>query len=149
MKTAILIDRIERELREKVSEEVQLMAKGLGRYQVFTPFCFNDGDHLTSLLKQDGPRLFLSDEAHTYMCLSFDMDEQEFLSGPLRQIIADALSKFHVEDRNGELLLDLSDRQYGDALYSFIQALLAITESGRAEVLESLAPHSSSLPPQE
>ena len=77
------------------------------------------------------------------------MDEQEFLSGPLRQIIADALSKFHVEDRNGELLLDLSDRQYGDALYSFIQALLAITESGRAEVLESLAPHSSSLPPQE
>ena len=149
MTTAMLIDRIEREFRERVSDEVRLVAEGAGRYLVFTPFCFSDGDHLTILLKRDGPRLFLSDEAHTCMRLSFDIDVQELLRGPRQKIIADALSKFHVEDRNGELLLDLSDRQYGDALNSFIQARLTITESGRAEVLESLAPHSSSLPPQE
>lgn len=149
MKTAMLIDTILRELREKVSEEVQLTPEGLGRYQVFTPFCFNDGDHLTILLKQDGTRWYLSDEAHTSMRLSFDIDCEELLSGPRKQSIADALSKFQVEDRNGELQLDLSAEQYGDALDSFIRALLAITESGKQEVVESLAPHSSSLSSQE
>ena len=149
MTTAMLIDTIERDFRAKVSDEVRLFAEGAGRYQVFTPFCFNDGDHLSIVLKQDGTRWVLSDEAHTYMRLSFDMDEQELPSGPRKQIIADALSKFHVEDRNGELLLELSDRQYGDALNSFIQALLTITESGRPEVTESLAPHPSPLSPME
>ena len=136
----MLFERIEREFREKVSEEVRLMPEGAGRYLVFTPFCFDDGDHLTILLKQDGTRWFLSDEAHTYMRLSFDMDVQELLRGPRRKIIAATLEKFQIEDRDGELLLDLSGRQYGDALDSFIQALLAITESGRAEVMETPAP---------
>ena len=57
MKAAMLIDRIERDFREKVSDDVRLIAEGAGRYQVFTPFCFNDGDHLSIVLKQDGPRL--------------------------------------------------------------------------------------------
>jgi len=136
----MLIDKIEREFRKKVSNEVRLFAEGADRYQVFTPFTFDDGDHLTILLKQNGTRWYLSDEAHTYMRLSFDIDCAQLLSGPRQQIIADALSKFQVEDRNGELLLDLSDGQYGDALASFIQALLAIAESGRPEVIESPAP---------
>ena len=142
-------DKIERDFRDKVSDEVRLFAEGTGRYQVFTPFCFNDGDHLAIVLKQKGSRWVLSDEAHTYMRLSFDMDEQALLSGPRQQIIVDALAKFQVEDRDGELVLDLSGGQYGDALYSFIQALLAITGSGRPDVIESLAPHSSPPSPQE
>ena len=149
MTTAMLIDRIERDFREKVSDDVRLIAEGAGRYLVFAPFCFNDGDHLTILLKQDGPRLFLSDEAHTYMRISFDIDVQELLRGPRQTIISNALSTFQIEDRDGELLLEPSDEQYGDALNSFIQALLTITESGRPELMESLAPHSSSLPSQE
>ncbi len=142
-------DKIEREFRDKVSDEVRLIAEGTGRYHVFTPFCFNDGDHLTILLKQDGTRWVLSDGAHTYMRLSFDDDSEELLSGPRQQIIADALSKFQVEDRDGELLLDLSDGQHGDALASFIQALLAIAESGRSDVMESHPPRSTTLSPQE
>ena len=142
-------DKIERDFRDKVSDEVRLFAEGTGRYQVFTPFCFNDGDHLTILLKQDGTCWYLSDEAHTYMRLSFDIDCEELLSGPRQQIIVDALAKFQVEDRDGELVLDLSGGQYGDALYSFIQALLAITGGGRPDVIESLAPHSSPPSPQE
>ena len=149
MKAAMLIDRIERDFREKVSDDVRLIAEGAGRYQVFTPFCFNDGDHLSIVLKQDGTRWYLSDEAHTYMRISFDIDVQELLRGPRQKIIAKTLAEYGIEDRDGELLLEPSDEQYGDALNSFIQALLTITESGRPEVMESLAPHSSSLPPQE
>ena len=149
MTTTMLIDRIECDFREKVSDDVRLIAEGTGRYQVFAPFCFNDGDHLTILLKQDGTRWFLSDEAHTYMRISFDIDVQELLRGPRQKIIAKTLAEYGIEDRDGELLLEPSDEQYGDALNSFIQALLTITESGRPEVMESLAPHSSSLPSQE
>ncbi len=149
MTTAMLIDRIEREFRERVSDEVRLIAEGAGRYLIFTPFCFSDGDHLTILLKRDGPRWVLSDGAHTFMRLSFDIDEQELLRGPRQKIIAKTLDEFRIEDRDGELLLELSDEQYGDALNSFIQALLTITGSGRPEVMESLAPHSSFLPSQE
>ena len=93
--------------------------------------------------------MFLSDEAHTYMRISFDIDVQELLRGPRQKIIAKTLAEYGIEDRDGELLLEPSDEQYGDALNSFIQALLTITESGRPEVMESLAPHSSSLPSQE
>ena len=149
MKAAMLIDKIERDFRDKVADEVCLIAERTGRYLIFTPFCFSDGDHLAIVLKQDGSRWVLSDEAHTYMRLSFDMDEQAFLSGPRQKIIADALSEIQVEDCNGELLLDLSEGRYGHALASFIQALLAIIENGRPEEFESPAPHSFSLSPQE
>ena len=149
MTTAMLIDRVERDFREKVSNEVRLIAEGRGRYLVFTPFCFKDGDHLTILLKQNRTRWFLSDEAHTYMRISFDIDVQELLRGPRQKIIAKTLAEYGIEDRDGELLLEPSDEQYGDALNSFIQALLTIIECGSPEVMESLAPHSSSLSPQE
>ena len=125
MTTSMLIDRIERDFREKVSDDVRLIAESTGRYLVFTPFCFNDGDHLTILLKQDGPRLFLSDEAHTYMRISFDIDVQELLRGPRQKIIAKTLAKFRIEDRDGELLLELSDEKYGDRHDLFIRSLLA------------------------
>ena len=123
--------------------------KVTGRYLIFTPFCFNDGDHLTILLKRDGPRWVLSDGAHTFMRISFDIDVQELLRGPRQKIIAKTLAEYGIEDRDGELLLEPSDEQYGDALNSFIQALLTIIECGSPEVMESLAPHSSSLPSQE
>ena len=148
MNAAMLIDRIERDFREKVADEVLLFAEGANRYQVFTPFRFSDGDHLTIVLKQDGTHWYLSDEAHTYMRLSFDIACEELLRGPRLQIIADTLSEFQVEDRNGELLLDLSDGQHGDALASFIQALLAIAESGRSDVMDSQPP-TRTLSPQE
>ena len=61
MTTSMLIDRIERDFREKVSDDVRLIAESTGRYLVFTPFCFNDGDHLTILLKRDWIHWYLSD----------------------------------------------------------------------------------------
>ena len=70
----------------------------------------------------------LSDEAHTYMHLTYDIDERDLHTGTRQKIISNALSTFHVEDRDGELLLDIPDERYGDALYSFVQALLRISD---------------------
>ena len=122
------IETIEREFCEKISAKIWLVAEGMERFRVFTPFLFEDGDHLSIVLKKEGMRWVLSDEAHTYMHLSYDIDERDLHSGTRQKIISNALSMFQIEDRDGELLLDVPDGRYGDALYSFVQALLKITD---------------------
>ena len=107
---------------------VRLSADGRERFRVFTPFMFDDGDHLVIVLKKEGDRWILSDEAHTYMHLTYEIDEKSLHRGTRQQIISNALSTFAVEDRNGELILEVSDARYGDALYDFVQALLKIVD---------------------
>ena len=123
------IETIERDFHEKVSEQVRLATEGMDRFRVFTPFMFEDGDHLSIVLKKEGTRWVLSDEAYTYMHLSYDIDEKDLHSGTRQQIISNALSVFRVEDRDGELMLHVPDERYGDALYSFVQALLKIAST--------------------
>ncbi len=122
------IEAIERDFREKISTKIRLVAEGVERFRVFTPFLFEDGDHLAVVLKREGTRWLLSDEAHTYMHLTYDIDEKDLHKGTRQKIISSTLSTFKVEDRDGELILDVPDERYGDALYSFIQALLKISD---------------------
>ncbi len=122
------IETIEREFHQKVSAKVRLASEGMDRYRVFTPFLFEDGDHLAIVLRKEGQKWALTDEAHTYMHLTYDIDEKDLQQGGRQKIISNALSTFQVEDRNGELVLTVPDGRYGDALYSFVQALLSITD---------------------
>lgn len=119
---------IEKDFRAKVSEKVRLAAEGLDRYRVLTPFRFDDGDHLAIVLKREGEGWILSDEAHTYMHLTYEIDERDLHRGTRQAIISNALSVFEVEDRDGELVLGVPGERYGDALYSFVQALLKISD---------------------
>ena len=122
------LDTIERDFREKVCAKVRLAHEGVNRFRVFTPFLFEDGDHLSIVLKQDRGNWLLSDEGHTYMHLTYDLEEKDLQKGTRQKIISNALSTFSVEDREGELLLPIREEQYGDALFSFSQALLKITD---------------------
>ena len=122
------INTIEQDFINKVSAKVRLSADGKERFRVLTPFQFEDGDQLVIVLKKVGDRWILSDEAHTYMHLTYEIDEKLLHSGTRKKIIAKALSMFDVDDRDGELILDVSDGNYGDALYDFAQALLKITD---------------------
>ena len=70
----------------------------------------------------------LSDEGNTYMRLTYDMNEQDLYEGKRHAIIASALSLFNVEDRDGELVIRVRDGLYGDALFSFVQAILKIAD---------------------
>ncbi len=122
------IKTIEKDFIDKVSGKIKLLAEGKERFRVLTPFQFEDGDQLVIVLKRVGERWVLSDEAHTYMHLTYEIDEKRLHQGTRRKIILNALSMFDVEDYNGELILDVSDGRYGDALYDFVQALLKITD---------------------
>ena len=122
------ISAVEQDFREKVSAKIRLTSEGVERFRVFTPFQFDDGDHLAIVLKKEGTKWLLSDEAHTYMHLTYDVDEKDLHRGTRQKIISNALSTFQIEDRNGELVLYVPDERYGDALYSFVQAILKISD---------------------
>ena len=122
------VQAIERDFHKKVSSKIRLTAEGMERFRVFTPFIFDDGDHLDIVLRKDGARWVLSDEAHTYMHLTYDIDERDLYSGTRQKIISNTLSTFQIEDRDGELVLDVPEERYGDALFSFVQGLLKISD---------------------
>lgn len=119
---------IERDFRTKVCEKIRLETEGTGRFRVFTPFMFEDGDHLAIVLKRYGEEWALSDEGHTYMHLTYDIDEKSLLNGSRAKVISAALTAFSVDDRGGELVMPIPDRAFGDALYSFVQAILRISD---------------------
>ena len=46
-------------------------------FRVFTPFMFEDGDQLVIVLKKVGESGgYSTDEAHTYMHLTYEIDEE-------------------------------------------------------------------------
>ncbi len=119
---------IELDFREKVSEKLKIHPEGMNRYRVFTPFLFEDGDHLAIVLRRENGGWVLSDEGHTYMHLTYDLEEKDLQKGTRQKIITNALSVFSVQDRDGEIVIPVQDQQYGDALFSFVQALLKISD---------------------
>lgn len=122
------VESIERDFKQKVCESLRLESEGLERYRVFTPFLFEDGDHLSIVLKRQNGNWMLTDEGHTYMHLTYDLEEKDLQRGARQKIIANALTAFSVSDREGELSLEIREEQYGDALYNFVQALLKISD---------------------
>ena len=116
------------DFQRKVSEKVRLASEGVDRYRVLTPFMFEDGDHLAIVLRREAGSWALSDEGHTYMHLTYDLEEKDLRTGTRQKIINNALSAFSVDDREGELVLPIREERYGDALFSFVQALLRITD---------------------
>ena len=125
------ITAIEKNFSQKVAEEIRLVARGDERYAVLTPFMFDDGDHLAITLKRRDGKWEISDGGHTYMHLSYDIDHAAMFKGTRGEIIANTLEMFHVNDRDGELVVDVKDDGYGEALFTLVQALLRIAEAAR------------------
>lgn len=122
------LEAIVKDFRSKVCDQLRLMQEGENRFRVFTPFMFEDGDHLAIVLKREREHWMLSDEGHTYMHLTYDLEEKDLRMGTRQKIITNALSAFSVTDSSGELLIPIKNGQYGNALYSFVQAILKIAD---------------------
>ncbi len=122
------VNNIKQAFCKSLCENIELFEEGKERYRIFTPFRFDDGDHLSIVLKKRGQLWVLSDEGHTYMHLSYGIDEADLFRDTRHEIIKNALSEFQVQDRNGELVLEVEDYQYGDALFRFVQALIKVCD---------------------
>ncbi len=108
------LDAIVEDFRRKVCEQIRLEPEGLNRFRIFTPFRFDDGDHLVMVLKQLGGNWVLSDEGHTYMRLTYDLDEKSLRQERRQEIITGALNAFSVDDHDGELVLAVRDGRFGE-----------------------------------
>jgi hypothetical protein len=118
---------IVRAFREKVSREIDLETQGLDRFVVYTPFMFDDGDHFVIILCRENGRWVLTDEAHTFMHLSYvDVDLSQ---GSRAKIVEQALRGFGVQNRSGELRVVVPEEAFGDALFSLVQAISRITST--------------------
>ena len=92
---------------------------------------FDDGDHLAVVLRREGAGWVLTDEGHTRMHRAEDADGPDPRDGARRRIGADALAAFGMENRGGELILEVRDSRYGDALLAFVQGLLRLASAAR------------------
>ncbi|NLB01316.1 MAG: DUF1828 domain-containing protein [Methanomicrobiales archaeon] len=122
------IETIEEEFRKKVCSQIHLHQEGVNRYRVFTPFVFDDGDNLAIVLKEEDGTWTLTDEGHTLMHLTYSIDARELERGTRQKVITSVLSRFGVENNRGEFAIRITDDRFGDALWSFIQALIRISD---------------------
>ncbi len=119
---------IEKDFKRKVCEQLEVVAEGINRYLIITPMAFDDGDALPIVLKKEDERWILSDEGHTFMQLSYEFDDLDLTAGGRGDLITKALNAFNVSNRNGELILPITDERYGDHLYGFVQTLLKVDD---------------------
>ncbi len=117
-----------RAFKESVCGEIDLASGGINRYLVQVPFTFADGDHYVVILRQEGQKWILSDEGHTFMHLSYELREREYEAGNRRKIIDEVLTSYQIENKDGELVLTIPAGRYGDALFTFVQAITRITD---------------------
>lgn len=116
------------DFKQKVCDEISLLEEGKNRFRIFTPFRFDDGDHLSIVFKKENNQWLISDEGHTYLHLSYRIDLEDLETGIRKELIEYALNEFQVEDRYGELIIKVKNNEYGNALYRFIQVLIKITD---------------------
>lgn len=124
------INEIQASFQSAVASSVKLLPQGVDRYQIFTPFHFDDGDHFViTLRKDDDGDFILSDEGHTYMHLSYNLDVSSLKDGTRNQIIEGALEKYKVTESAGKIFAKINDiENAGNVFYGFIQCLLSITD---------------------
>lgn len=120
---------IEQTLKAKVADSVRLKKESASRYRVKTPFRFEDGDGLVIVLRQADGRWSLTDEGHTFMRVSYDLDMGDLEDGARAEMIRNALAEFDVvEEPSGVLTRKIEDGEFAVALLGFAQAILKISD---------------------
>ncbi len=124
------IELVQNAFKEKVAESIRLFPEGVNRYQIFTPFHFDDGDHFVIILRKgDGENWIITDEGHTYMHMSYQMDLSSLENGTRNAIIESALEKYGIDEEEGQILARVDDlKNAGNIFYNFIQCLINITD---------------------
>jgi hypothetical protein len=122
------IIQIEKVFREKVSREISLFEEGIDRYRISSPFHFDDGDMFVVVLKKSGETWILSDEGHTFMHLSYILDIDTLEKGTRAKIISTTLDLAGIRENSGVLYAYVTEENIGNVFYSYIQALIRITD---------------------
>ena len=119
---------IKKSFKASIAESVELFIRENNNYQIFLPFHFDDGDHFVVILKPDEwGRWIITDEGHTYMHMSYNMDLSSLKKGTRNEIIENSLEKYGVKEIEGQLIATIDEiSNTGNILYHFIQCLISI-----------------------
>ncbi len=118
---------IENIATKSLSDIVTIDRRGLDDYRVNVPLSFADGDDLKIILKRmPNSKWLLTDEAHTFMYLSYGNVEVD--SSSSRQRILDRILTSHnMQEHDGRLVMENIDSEdIGAAIFTFSQALLKV-----------------------
>lgn len=121
-------DIILEQFHNKICRSIHLVQEGSNRFRVDTPFMFEDGDNFVILLKHIDNEWHLTDEGHTFMHLSYYMDTKSLQKGTRQKILSDIITSYGLNDLNGELMTPVNPNNCGDALFSFAQAIIKISD---------------------
>ncbi len=126
--------------RSKVCREIDVEPEGIDRYVIYTPFMFDDGDHFVVVLRKEGEAWFLTDEGHTLMHLTYS--GLNVFNRTRARIVEESLVAHGAENKDGVLRMPVLNGGYGDALYSFLQALsrvATVTQMTKEHVASTFA----------
>ena len=116
------------DFKKKVCDQVTLEQDGVLRYYVNTPFTFDDGDAFTIILKNVSRKWLLTDEGHTLMHLSYWIESDLMEEGKRKELIEGIAETFHIVIEDGQLNLYIEEENFGNSLFSYIQALTKISD---------------------
>lgn len=120
------IDSIANEFRRAVAAAIEVEPAGLDRYIVHVPMTFGDGDHYVVVLRGSGKQWRLTDEGHTLMHLSYEIEDPR--RGTRGRIIDTVVDQLGLANREGALEIDIRPGRHGDTLFTYLQAITQIND---------------------
>ncbi len=124
------VESITLQIQGTIGRHIVVEQEGRERYPILTPFTMEDGDHYNIVLRghENTQTWVLTDEGDTLMHLSYWMDYASLKKGTRQEVINRVLSQFGIENREGELRLEVQYDEISSAVFSFLQALTRITD---------------------
>lgn len=120
---------LEENLKKGLLQGFEIVTEAPDRLSVFTPFTYDDGDHLGLVIKQEDGRWVVSDEGNAYMRLSMYFDPTTLIGDSSRaRLLTSILDAFGVIDREGELIVRVKGDNLGGSIYAIFQALTQIAD---------------------
>jgi uncharacterized protein DUF1828 len=124
----MILDSIKPAIDSALSESVTLRAIGDDEAQIHVPFFFPDGDGLVVHVRAAGDRLELTDRANTLLNLSYHTDVARLRDDTRARLLERIQLRHGVQERDGELILASTEQTLGRSVFSFVQALLEISD---------------------
>jgi hypothetical protein len=94
--------------------------------EITTPFLDSHNDHIQIYVKQDGERIFISDDGYTLSNLA--MAGCDLSSQKRRQILQTILNGFGVKKIGSELTVEANRNDYPQKKHAMLQAIMSVSD---------------------
>lgn len=125
----MIAEEIKPAIESALAEDIALRQVSDKEVQVYVPFYFADGDGLVVHVRNANGRYEVTDKAHTLLHLSYHTDIDRIRTDGTRSSLFERIRNRHdIEDRDGELIAVTDEAGVGRTVFSFVQALIEISD---------------------